>query len=69
MRQSAAQNPERPARGSQGACRPTTSRGANGGLLILNIDDGTKAGVFSSSATEERAQSVRRTTPRRPLPR
>lgn len=69
MRQSAAQSSDRPARGTSGACRATTSRGANGGLLILNIDDNNRNGVFSSAAVEERGQGARRSGPRRTMPR
>ena len=69
MRQDEAQSSERPSRGTTGASRATTSRGANGGLLILTIDDSTRSGVFSAAAPEERTQSSRRSGPRRTPPR
>lgn len=68
MRQSDTQNSDRPPRGTSRSSRATNTRGANGGLLILTIDDSART-AFNSSASEERGQGARRSGPRRTLPR
>jgi hypothetical protein len=68
MRQIAPQSSDRTPRGTSRASKSTTTRGANGGLLVLISEDASRS-AFSGAAVDERSPSNRRAGPRRSAPR
>lgn len=68
MRHIASQNSDRPTRGTTRASKSTTTRGANGGLLVLISEEGSRS-AFSGAVVDDRTQSSRRANPRRSVPR